>query len=221
SNSVLCAAGGLANSDNLLLISCANCQVVLTPTIINSPVFLGSAYWYLTDGKSFGFAPDSTVNQHNADTHDTSSPYRLSWHLSGIDSSENGRYFVRTITLDDLVAYLPKRSNGLKYKKAVLKIDIEGFELYVFKNASRLFDAVDIRAVFMEWGNMPKLIDHYDKVENMIKFFKKRNYVPIKINQPLTEYKLINYFVDLFRTENKLPIRYWENWSWDVVWLKK
>ncbi|RMZ95584.1 hypothetical protein BpHYR1_050626 [Brachionus plicatilis] len=119
-----------------------------------------------------------------------------------VDSSENGRYFVRTITLDDLVVYLPKRSNGLKYKKAVLKIDIEGFELYVFENASILFDAVDIRAVFMEWGNMPK------------------NYVPFKINQPLTEYKLINYFVDLFRTENELPIRYWENWSWDIFYAK-
>ncbi|RNA24927.1 kinesin kif17 [Brachionus plicatilis] len=81
--SMLCAAGGLANSDKLLLISCANCHAVLTPTTISSPVFVGSAYWYLTDGKSFGFAPDSTINQGSADSHDISSPYRLSWHLTG------------------------------------------------------------------------------------------------------------------------------------------
>ncbi|RNA35267.1 kinesin kif17 [Brachionus plicatilis] len=83
SNSVMCAAGGLANSDNLLLISCAKCHAVLTPTEINSPVFVGSAYWYMTDGSSFGFSPDSTIYQGSADILDQSSPYRLSWHLNG------------------------------------------------------------------------------------------------------------------------------------------
>lgn len=82
-NSVLCAAGGLADSDWLLLISCANCYAVVQPTAINSPMFVGSAYWYLTENLSFGFAPNSTINQNLGDIYDTSSPYRLSWHLNG------------------------------------------------------------------------------------------------------------------------------------------
>ncbi|RNA26323.1 kinesin kif17, partial [Brachionus plicatilis] len=124
SNSVLCAAGGLANSDCILLKSCANCQAVLTPTIINSPVFVDSAYWYLTDGQSFGFAPDSTVNQHNADTQDKSSPYRLSWHLNG-----HGGYRLGNIT------DLNSDNNYKKYRKYKLKIKIFKFQFFGPKNS--------------------------------------------------------------------------------------
>ncbi|RNA22762.1 kinesin kif17 [Brachionus plicatilis] len=108
SNSVLCAAGGLANSDSLLLISCANCHAVLTPTIINIPVFLGSAYWYLTDGKSFGFAPDSTIHQGNADIYDASSLFRLSWHLTGSGGWRLGN-----------ISGLNSHNNYKKYQKKV------------------------------------------------------------------------------------------------------
>lgn len=136
-------------------------------------------------------------------------------------SSEDRKYLVKTITFDELVEHIPVRSDGRIYRKAILKIDIEGFELYVFEKADQFFNAIDIRAVFMEWGQMPKLINHFQKVEKMIAFFTKRNYVPYKINKPLTQFYLINFFVDFFRTEYELPIEYWENWSWDVVWIKK
>lgn len=136
-------------------------------------------------------------------------------------SSKDRKYLVKTITFDDLIDFLPLRSNGRVYQKAVLKIDIEGFEIYAFEKAEIFFDSIDVRAVFMEWGQMPKLINHFQKVDKMVTFFTKRNYVPYKINKPLTQLKIINFFVDFFRPENELPIEYWENWSWDVVWIKK
>ena len=39
------------------------------------------------------------------------------------------------------------------FKKAVLKIDIEGFEPFAFAHASLLFNTLDIRIIFMEWGD--------------------------------------------------------------------
>ena len=38
------------------------------------------------------------------------------------------------------------------YKQAILKIDIEGFEPFAFQHAAKLFDAIDIQIIFMEWG---------------------------------------------------------------------
>jgi len=40
----------------------------------------GGAYWTNYPGKSLGFAPISTVSLNSADTTDTNSPQRLSWH---------------------------------------------------------------------------------------------------------------------------------------------
>ncbi|RNA25838.1 hypothetical protein BpHYR1_020932 [Brachionus plicatilis] len=42
-----------------------------------------------------------------------------------------------TIILDDLIDVLPKQPNGKGYKKAVLKIDIEGYEPYAFLSARK------------------------------------------------------------------------------------
>ena len=65
--SILCAAGGLVNSDILDLVACGNCYAVLSPTTLNSPVFVGSVYWYMTAGKSFGFSPNSIITKNSAD----------------------------------------------------------------------------------------------------------------------------------------------------------
>ena len=81
-DSILCAGGGAVNSDNLDVVSCGNCYSILTPTVQNSPVFVGSAYWYMTSGYSFGFSPIYLVSQHTADTYNLSDPLRLSWHLN-------------------------------------------------------------------------------------------------------------------------------------------
>ncbi|RNA20332.1 kinesin kif17 [Brachionus plicatilis] len=83
SSSMLCAGGGLEGSDVLKLVACANCYSVLTTTVINQPVQIGSAFWYMTPGKSFGFSPNYTIAQTDADTFDQLNSFRLSWHLDG------------------------------------------------------------------------------------------------------------------------------------------
>jgi FkbM family methyltransferase len=59
------------------------------------------------------------------------------------------KYFVETVLFDDIVPYVPVKTDGSKYKKAILKIDIEAFEPYAFQHASILFDTLDIRIIFM------------------------------------------------------------------------
>lgn len=67
------------------------------------------------------------------------------------EKSKN-KYLVETILFDDIVEYLPKNKENKIFERAILKIDIEGFEPYAFEHASKLFNTLDIPIVFMEWG---------------------------------------------------------------------
>ena len=62
---------------------------------------------------------------------------------------------VETILLDDIIRYLPKNMNRT-YSKAIMKIDIEGYEPYAFKTAKNLFSLIEIEIIFMEWGLFSK-----------------------------------------------------------------
>ena len=74
----------------------------------------------------------------------------------GIDDNFNGNnsssykpddlYFLKTIVMNDLTTVLPDN-----FKEAILKIDIEGYEIKAFKHAEKLFDRVKFHAIFMEW----------------------------------------------------------------------
>jgi len=117
---------------------------------------------------------------------------------------KNNKYLVETILFDDIVPYLPYRNDSTKekFKKAILKIDIEGFEPFAFEHASLLFDTLDIRIIFMEWGNLPKQTNEHDKIRAMMEFLYSRNY---------------QAFVD-----NKILDRNnWTTWPWDIIWKKK
>jgi hypothetical protein len=83
SSTIICVGGNRYDETFLRLVGCANCFSVTAETIINQPQFYGGAYWYFTDGRSFGFAPDFTIDQNTADFFDHSSNWRLSWHLDG------------------------------------------------------------------------------------------------------------------------------------------
>ncbi|CAF0865388.1 unnamed protein product [Brachionus calyciflorus] len=107
SNSILCAGGGLVDSDILELVACGNCFQILTETLIDAPNRVGSAYWYMTTGKSFGFSPIFTITQNTADTHDYSDPLRLSWHFD----QNAGGWRLGTLTSLD---------NNIQYKKYIL-----------------------------------------------------------------------------------------------------
>ena len=114
---------------------------------------------------------------------------------------DNNKYLVETIWFDDILAYFPKNKENKKYERAILKIDIEGFEPYAFMHAKELFDSIDIPVIFMEWGNFPKQHDAHTEIKNMIDF--------------LLSYKLIPY-------GNNMALRKesWLTWPWDIVWKK-
>ncbi len=62
-------------------------SVVFAVTPRDTPTLENGSYFYLTANKSIGFAPNSTINQVNADVENIcdagNGDLRLSWHLSG------------------------------------------------------------------------------------------------------------------------------------------
>jgi len=91
SNSIICVGGADTGSSNtLLLVSCGSCLDILTNTTANQPRFVNGAWWYFTNGLSFGFAPNSNIKQSYADVFDCDSnnmncidSKRLSYQLHG------------------------------------------------------------------------------------------------------------------------------------------
>lgn len=105
-----------------------------------------------------------------------------------------------------------KQEEKKKQRRFIMKLDIEGFEPFVFERASRLFDAYQIPAVFMEFGkSVQKLASQRNesspyalKISKMLEFFKRRNYEPYEVNGI-----------------NKLDYNRWRyDWPWDVYFKK-
>jgi len=111
------------------------------------------------------------------------------------------KYLVKTIVFNDLVEYLPKRDDGKHFEKAIMKIDIEGFEPFAFEHADKLFDAIDVQVIFMEWGNLPPSTDRHSNVVKMINFLLGRNLVPRGDGDKV------------------LKKEDWKNWPWDIIWV--
>ena len=107
--------------------------------------------------------------------------------------------------------FLPKKNQktGEKFKKALLKIDIEGYEPYAFQNASLLFDTIDIQTIFMEWAYMssraPMLGEPYvSKIIFLIDFLFRHRF------RPYPDYN----------NKQELSKDNWRNWPFDIVWNK-
>ena len=82
----------------------------------------------------------------------------------------------------------------------MIKIDIEGHEPFALSHSSKLFSSLDIRVIFMEWGQFVlKKID--ESIVNKTLDFLMPNYNPMADN------------VILNRDE-------WKKWPWDIIWLK-
>jgi len=121
-----------------------------------------------------------------------------------IKTHKHAKYFVDTIRLDDLVELISSDETLREYKKAIMKIDIEAYEPIAFKKASKLFDALDIRMVFMEWTNLKDQEDLTKEINAMISFFTKRHYIPFG---PIDN--------------ERLDLKKWRNgWGVDVIWKK-
>ncbi|CAF4803349.1 unnamed protein product [Rotaria sp. Silwood1] len=84
---------------------------------------------------------------------------------------------VDTITLDDLVSIFP-----IFFKRAILKIDIEGFEALAFGNASLLFNRTEIPAIYMEFGKLIEIKYYRGMIKNIVDilYLKKNFYLDHK-----------------------------------------
>ncbi len=112
------------------------------------------------------------------------------------------KYLVETILMDDLVNFIPKLNNSNStYKKAILKIDIEGYEPFAFLSSKTLFTQLDVRVIIMEWGSFAHRIELYGLIRKMILFLTSLSYYPYDFNVALST-------------------RNWHKWPWDVIWKK-
>jgi FkbM family methyltransferase len=119
-------------------------------------------------------------------------------------SSDDSKYYVRTILFDDLIDYIPLNDENRPYQKAIMKIDIEAYEPYAFQHASKLFDRIKICMLFMEWVLLKKKDYFSNEIEDMLDFLYSRGYTPH--NQ---------YEVELLRENYK------KSWSFDIIWKRK
>ena len=100
--SVLCVGGGIRGDDNMRLVACGNCLSVLSVTVLNTPNYVGSAYWYYTPTKSFGFSPTSSINQNSCDYIESNNNFRLCWHT---DNNSGGYRLGNIINLNSDSSY--------------------------------------------------------------------------------------------------------------------
>jgi hypothetical protein len=132
-------------------------------------------------------------------------------------SPTSSSVIVNSILMDDLVDVYKykiannKTSNQTISRKFVIKLDIEGYEPFVFEKSERFFKDLEIVAIFMEFGKMVEKLKQNDsevelssnylnKINNMLRILKKLNYEPYEVNG-----------------FNKLDYNNWkEDWPWDV-----
>lgn len=111
----------------------------------------------------------------------------------------NNKYLTSTIYLDDLLYLIP---NTTRKRKAIIKIDVEGYEAFVFERAESLFTSLDIEVVFMEWGNLVKKEKELKtEIERLIDFLSRHGYSP-------------------YAHLALLDIQLWITWPWDITWRK-
>ena len=118
-------------------------------------------------------------------------PHPLSSNLSARDP-----YSVRTIRFDEVLPILVARG----VRRALMKIDIEGSESFVFESGSGVFDAVDIPVVQMEWFQIA--LDE-ERVSVVISFFERRRYRPVSVKC------------------EALKLDKYGTWPTDIYWLKR
>ena len=141
-------------------------------------------------------------------------------------SSEN----VTTILLDDLVQVIP-------FKKAAMKIDVEGHEHKAFDKARELLTAINISHIYMEWMFLRKYqqpeSEDFALVQNVLEMFEQKGFEPYSIgtkkkklwkfgskdptwNIPAGD-SYVPYAVNII----KLQPESWKKWPQNVLWAKR
>ena len=108
---------------------------------------------------------------------------------------------VPSVTLDDLPRVVP-------FKRAVLKIDIEGLEVYVLRHCKDLLLDINIPFILMEWW-------YSDRRYLLNSALRKPELVP-----RLFEFFSLNGYRAIDVKRNTLNIDHWEFWPQQVIWIK-
>jgi FkbM family methyltransferase len=112
------------------------------------------------------------------------------------------KYYVSTIVLDDLVDYIPLNKNNQRYQKAIMKIDCEAHEPYVFQRASQLFDQVDVCVILMEWEHVKNRNYAHNERDKMLRFLYSKGFVSYDLNG------------------NVLDRGNYKTWTFDIIWKR-
>ena len=110
------------------------------------------------------------------------------------------KYLIETITMNNLVDILPN-----DYKKVIMKIDIQNYEIKAFKKSDQLFKTLDILAIFLEWDDKKnaKIFPNSNEIEEFLENLYSKNYTP---RDP-------NGYHKLNRNE-------WKIWPYDIIWVR-
>jgi FkbM family methyltransferase len=112
----------------------------------------------------------------------------------------DSKYSLVTIVLDDLIPIIP-----VNFTRAIMKIDIEGYEFKAFKSASELLKRVDIPVIFMEWLGKEDPDKYPDsEVEAFIFLMQKAGYKCVSNDG----------FDELYYKDHRI-------WPGDVLWVKE
>jgi hypothetical protein len=97
------------------------------------------------------------------------------------DLLDQDKYIVETVLMDDLVEAFPLRRDGQVYKKACIKMDIEGFEPFAFQHSELFFSTLSVEMLIIEWPHLLK----QDKslVENLVNVLSRNGLKPFSITQ--------------------------------------
>jgi len=94
------------------------------------------------------------------------------------------------------------------FKRAFLKIDIEGNEPKAMAGSDKFFEKLDIPYIFMEWFHVKTNIMQNESQDSnlglqMLKSLEQREYHPVSI------------------THEPLNLSKWDSWPDDIIWKKE
>lgn len=103
---------------------------------------------------------------------------------------------VATITLDDLLEVIT-------FDKAVLKLDIEGYEAKVMMQSAILLTRVHVPYIIMEWAILRMQQQEYqvEMIRSLFDFMQSHSYTPFTMH-----------------FEEKLSMTDWKSWPNDILW---
>ena len=107
---------------------------------------------------------------------------------------------IEAIFMDDLTEVIP-------FKKGLMKIDIEGYEINAFEHSSKLLDTVDFPMILMEWrfyrNDILLVPNMKDKLKTFVRLFTERDYQPCDV-----------------LTARALKMEDWNKWPMTIMWRK-